>query len=121
MTGAGHTPGPWAISAEEPHRLTIVRPWDQTVRPALEAVFGDYRGAIVAHLEYIGGESVPTREKAEANARLIAAAPDLLEAAKDALEELLAHRGDETAETLSLYIGEAQARLHAAIEKAVQR
>lgn len=58
-----HTPGPWTLDG--PHQV-----WAESV--------GEYV-AITAEIEDF--DAVP-RDQAEANARLIAAAPDLLEALK---------------------------------------
>ena len=60
---AQHTPGPWAISIADPHRVVLAN--------------GSSKGLEVAQAK----EFVPQyREQSLANARLIAAAPDLLEA-----------------------------------------
>jgi hypothetical protein len=81
-----HTPGPWEVSQEIPNSVVIIALWSDKVTPGNTATFGDYRGAHICELEYNSG--VPTKEQAEANACLIAAAPDLLEACKNALESV---------------------------------
>ncbi|MFN7834823.1 MAG: hypothetical protein ACK5NY_03395 [Burkholderiaceae bacterium] len=63
MSTIRHTPGPWEI--DEPHQV-----WAESI--------GEYV-AITAQIE--DHETVP-QDQAEANAKLIAAAPDLLEALK---------------------------------------
>jgi hypothetical protein len=64
MTNATHTPGPWHINEELSKRATYL-------------VFsGDGNGYLVAN---VGNYHTDDKE-CEANARLIAAAPDLLEA-----------------------------------------
>lgn len=77
-----HTPGPWKTE-EHDHRFTIVAPWSETLRAGSSNTFGSYLGAHICEIEYCSSENaVPTRDQAEANARLIAAAPDLLAALK---------------------------------------
>lgn len=85
---SGHTPGPWVVNGEvrevgadggEKHRLYCA-----------DIVLGaEWRGyvASVQSCDHIDGI---TREEAEANARLIAAAPDLVKALESALCELSA-------------------------------
>ena len=68
---AQHTPGPWAVSIVDPHRVVLAS--------------GGSKGLEVAQAK----EFVPQyREQSLANARLIAAAPDLLKAAEQALKAL---------------------------------
>lgn len=68
MTQAAHTPGPWYVT---PYKTSI----GVTSRPD-----GGYAHRI-AECDYWNpaGNGQPDREAAEANARLIASAPDLLE------------------------------------------
>lgn len=61
--GQQHTPGPWTFSPDDPSQVNI---------------YGD-TGRIVAVVDNVD-------EHDEANARLITAAPDLLQAARYALE-----------------------------------
>ena len=65
MENSKHTPGPWEVDYEGPCRLAIIAP-------------NDVDGAMVAftNLQNVDGDMD------EANARLIAAAPDLLKAIK---------------------------------------
>lgn len=77
-----HTPGPWyAKEHVEPAghgRIDICRQWDNEVKPEASATYGSYLGAHIAKVEFNTG--VVTRDQANANAHLIAAAPDLLSA-----------------------------------------
>jgi len=77
LSAAKHTPGPWQVSRDNDTTLTIVAPWSDKVRPGCEG-WGDYRGIHTATLTHHSGEGAVPREHAEANARLIAAAPELL-------------------------------------------
>jgi hypothetical protein len=61
-----HTPGPWEV--DEPHQ-----------------VWAPSAGEYVAITQVEDRETIP-RDQVEANARLIAAAPELLEAIKELLE-----------------------------------
>jgi hypothetical protein len=67
-TPATHTPGPWAVEPSwgEPGRMTLSAPTTQTAHQE--------RGLICST------DGTPFREQELANARLIAAAPDLLSA-----------------------------------------
>jgi hypothetical protein len=71
-----HTPGPWQVPS--------FAPWQVNSKDALPGTF------VIAscHEDRHTGR---TREERNANARLIAAAPDLLEAAKNALATYQAH------------------------------
>lgn len=69
MSASKHTPGPWYVGAMNDCLFII----DQAPRPSNDDVNPDREVTVVAKLDYIGSE---------ANARLIAAAPDLLEALK---------------------------------------
>jgi hypothetical protein len=70
-----HTPGPWAVDGRADHHLLVGAP-------------GRRLRQVVAEVPLVvGGLADPTPE-AEANARLIAAAPDLLAACRDVLEFL---------------------------------
>jgi len=73
-----HTPGPWTMAALLPDGRIVTR-------AAYEIRTDEFD--VATHIPFCG----PIRK--EADARLIAAAPDLLEACKDALETLnaLAH------------------------------
>jgi len=74
---AEHTPGPWEIDQDDPLSITQIE-WGGIGRACDNAmVFNESRRAYRAQ-----------REIDEANARLMAAAPQLLEACKAALEVL---------------------------------
>ncbi len=103
-----HTPGPW------------VADWTRAGKTAWKVVGADGRGVSTV----LVSQDRPAAEK-EANARLIAAAPDLLEAAKDvtAMLELFADelRIKESADGISRQSDDAfrkLADLRAAIAKA---
>lgn len=66
-TKAGHTPGPWSVSGPTANSHEIQINFTSTSQVA----------AIVNRNTYLSGIG---REEAEANARLMAAAPELLEA-----------------------------------------
>ncbi len=69
--GAKHTPGPWTIDrTSERHGQ---RPY---------GISAGKRGPTPKKIVNWGGMSAPASQESEANARLIASAPDLLEAAK---------------------------------------
>jgi hypothetical protein len=104
---AGHTPGPWAYTERDRpgRKITLKRRHWEVGSLALEAgrtgvaiVFGDDR----------------------ANARLTAAAPDLLQACHECLEFLGQNAGDETVESRLGLIGGfyVAQRLRDAIAKA---
>ena len=67
-----HTPGPWKVD----------QTWALIVGPKMEEI------AAVHSSMPSGGNRVSWRQTAEANARLIAAAPDLLQALESLLVEL---------------------------------
>lgn len=100
-----HTPGPWALDTIQTsvgicHRIGPFpprRPDDETVRHA--CLYADYPSACN-----------PADKELEANARLIAAAPDLLEALEMAMEI-----GDQCSRE---FLGKFQAKARAAIAKA---
>lgn len=82
MSEAKHTPGPWYVAYhdDEP-AIEICRKWDETVRPGSTDTFGSCYGAHIARIKYTT-TGVPTKAQAEANARVIIAAPRLLDALK---------------------------------------
>lgn len=80
-----HTEGKWEVNEDSPYKIVVVSPWSDKVKPGNTPTFADYRGAHICYIEFNTG--VPTKAQAEANARLIAAAPELLEALKEALKD----------------------------------
>jgi hypothetical protein len=99
-----HTPGPWTWKYDSTgNGIDLEGP-----QPA-----GDYRGNVcyIRHSEHIKGT---TRAEAEANANLIAAAPDLLAAAAEMVDSW-----DRSLETTPAILFAARIdRLSAAIAKA---
>jgi len=81
---SNHTPGPWKATCldREDERRTLFWDIEQVRKPGQ-----GYRGGIgtIHASEHIGGVTI---EERDANARLIAAAPDLLEALKDLIDDL---------------------------------
>lgn len=107
---SGHTPGPWRVGRGGPNLCPTV---------------GTERGLMVAMVSH--GEGHPT----EANARLIAATPDLLEAcrpmlSKSARTELLEMAeaeeavGDKRIASALRFLLENEDKRRAAVAKAVQ-
>lgn len=86
VTSQAHTAGPWELAG-----------WNGICNS---------QGEAIATVPHVRGHSSITQDEAKANARLIAAAPDLLEACKAALTE-----GDD-------YV--AMEKIKAAIRKAEQ-
>ena len=103
-----HTPAPWKI---EPHdHANVVWSDNGVICDVFHANEDDDMTA-----------SVESREESEANARLIAAAPELLAAlqeARDYLADLLNSKDDEVIDNLVNNGEEVESRLSAAIVKA---
>jgi hypothetical protein len=75
-----HTPGPWEFDKET---WTIrVKEWEHNTQ------MGDYRGCIVASFDEAHGNREHAFDEAEANARLIAAAPEMYEALKTLKQDI---------------------------------
>ena len=97
-TQTKHTPGPWAIG--NTHFVPGFSPdgmdWIIAIRNTETGFACIAQGS--------------TKEKAEANARLIAAAPDLLEACIDAAKFIMQGHGDQIAiwDTLNSAIAKAE-------------
>src|SRR5688572_14123594 len=93
----GFTPGPYETETVEVWREIIVyAPWSEKVT-ADTATFADYRGALIAKLHYTE-HGVPTHEQAEANARLLKAAPALYEVITVLLDVMEMQEGREREE-----------------------
>lgn len=73
---AAHTPGPWSMSAYIPYE------GHASARYYIYGHCGDSRSPTVAHIKN------STKQPMEANARLIAAAPELLDALRRAAQAL---------------------------------
>lgn len=109
MSGVKHTPGPWAVEDPMDHCLTIV------ANP--EAPVYDWK--LIATCDWPAeGDHDITSAEMKANARLIAAAPDLLEAAQNAVEEWGMRAGDDDALLPSAEQPESIAALMRAIARA---
>lgn len=76
---SGYTPGPWSTTAPASYRISTSADMYFTQR-------------------WVGGAN---KETLTANARLIAAAPDLLEALQEAVSGLQAYASGATADTLN--------------------
>lgn len=94
MNNPKHTPGPWAVSAENPRKVIAVRSLN-----GLDPLTGE---------NLIGGASV--HPDAEANARLIAAAPELLKVLKEIADIRTATTADD-AHLLGACISHARAAI----------
>lgn len=89
MSKSKHTPGPWHFDRET---------WTIRVKGyENNDLVGDYRGCIVASLEEAHGERPHAYAECEANARLIVAAPELLEQLKKLRDALVRYAGPEAA------------------------
>lgn len=75
MTTTQHTAGPWSLDKD----------WDPFDNRTW-AIFDDF-GTTIAHVESWDGDE-QTEKQADANARLIAAAPQMLEALRAALDAM---------------------------------
>lgn len=95
MSAAKHTPGPWAVDAEEIEQgaddiftVAIWAPGPDGERPLIATVSAfSLISEQVGSTEVVttGAPAVDLLEQAKANARLIAAAPELLEALRKLL------------------------------------
>jgi hypothetical protein len=85
----GHTPGPWVIvdAADGAVESIRVEEWKRN------NLMGDFRGSIICDLSASHGGRPHAYKEAEANARLIAAAPELL-AENQRLREALERYAD---------------------------
>ncbi len=77
-TPAQHTPGPWTIQ-------TVLDEVDQIERQVIHVPMPHSVGKHIAHIATWGGSPDP---EADANARLIAQAPAMLDALRDCVESL---------------------------------
>lgn len=100
---AAHTPGPWVIAGRAPHDNSIEI---KTINPSENK--RQFIAAVYPKPHY--------DDTQEADARLIVAAPDLLEAAKETLAQLNFHRGNVTG--ILVAMANVEKQLEAAIAKA---
>lgn len=108
MSKAMHTPGPWCVEDPMgPELLSVIARGD---RPVYE---WRHVAQVSVQPEPDEADDIPARE-AEANARLIAAAPDLLAALKDMLD----WAGTPSNQASPSWITGACQRARAAIAKA---
>ena len=98
-----HTKGEWVFGKNDPQH-----------QPLIESKEADKSGALFVATALCGGDREPNRIEAEANARLIASAPDLLEACELVME---LHTTKNTYEDYACAIKEI---LQPAINKAKQ-
>lgn len=91
---SAHTPGPWRVNRKGGSQTTVLSDDDLVVATAWSSTY---------------------RDAAEANARLIAAAPDMLAALEDALDAItdgviLPDRRDEAIRVIQAAIDKAEGR-----------
>lgn len=111
---AKHTKGNWKVDDSIEYEISIVSPWSAEVRPGDTPTFGDYRGAIICKMDYNSG--VPTKKQALANARLIAAAPDMFEA----LKSIIDYWNNSQKGSMNDHIEHSLKLAEAAIKKAIE-
>lgn len=99
MSAAKHTPGPWRVNDN---------PMAMSEYCILAESRGTGFGASVATANQREGYNALSPEEAKANARLIAAAPDLLDAAKKALADCVDLIATPAGEALQTAIAKAE-------------
>lgn len=112
-------PGPYETETVEAwHEITIYAPWSDEVT-AETATFADHRGAVIAKLNYTE-HGVPTRQQAQANARLLKAAPSLYTFLQKIYLDYEGDCGCEcNTDTCCAVVGEPCAKCHAFIALAL--
>lgn len=93
MSESKHTPGPWTVGDTRLQRVhERLQPMHET---AVHCGGSETRGNCLA-IVYLGGNGAlrSDKESVEANARLISAAPDLLTACEEVLNEMRAYNGE---------------------------
>ena len=114
MSETKHTPGPWGIADwgqfDGPNRNVVEAYEPEVVEPGRHSIWRD--GIRRLHIASVQDSSVDI-EETKANARLIVAAPELLEASEAIIE-----RWDSTQWTWAEHTSVLIHRLRAAIAKA---
>jgi hypothetical protein len=80
MSKLQHTPGPWLINESDDYTILIRAPWSENVKPEIHDGYGSYLGIHICETRHQGDNPCVSKKTALANARLIAAAPEMLEA-----------------------------------------
>lgn len=78
MSKLQHTPGPWLINESDDYTILIRAPWSENVKPEIHDGYGSYLGIHICETRHQGDNPCVSKKTALANARLIAAAPDML-------------------------------------------
>lgn len=100
MTAARHTPGPWTINRTNADFVGIAQE------------------GYMPHATVFPRDNGPWEDTAEANARIIAAAPDLLEACRWAMRYCQEAKANQYDDRAAVPLACAISALHAAIAKA---
>lgn len=109
MENAQYSPGPWHLKETESSFLIEAQPHLK------------HKDAYVARISWwTRSEGCPTQEESEANARLIAAAPELLEALKVLVQDADKYTGTRFARIDALF-DKARAVIAKATEPKVQK
>lgn len=116
-----HTPGPWKYLSDDG---TIRATNSETIKTS--NLMADYRGAIVADIHYSvnGDDGWPTLSRkraipeAEANAALIAAAPELAEALNNLLDDIISGLLNMSVTAAEIYGAKSIKAARAALKKA---
>ena len=74
-----HTPGPWKAKETNKETITIVSPWSDKVKPESCDGYGSYLGIHISEIKHQNDNPCVSKMTADANARLIAAAPEMIE------------------------------------------
>lgn len=98
MSQSEHTPGPWHVGAQNDISFVI----DKPPRPSNDDINPDHDVTVIAKVYQVAGGY----DEEAANARLLAAAPDLLQACRELINYELGMRGG-----LSVCVRMAQAAI----------
>lgn len=102
--GIKHTPGPWRVSSESP----------RIIQKDYRAIGSDAGFLIASTMGHDNSGFYASEQEADANARLIAAAPELLEALTDAVidfDNWAAHEDNHPHEHLVVWVEKARAAI----------